>query len=223
MSARVGGAELAALEEQPARWARPGAASPTAAGTATKAESRSANSSVVAQRRDAPRARPGPTCWAARRWRARCRRRRAGTPSRGRRSRGTTRCPWAAARPAACSRTTVICTAARANTAGQRRPRDASARRDAPLGRGAERNPEPRAAPGAGRGAGRAPPTSTPTASAMIGRRQPRGEHEDRDDHGDVEHGGPERRGEEAVMGVERAHGERGQPHEEQVREHARG
>ena len=38
-------------------------------------------------------------------------------------------------------------------------------------------------------------------------------------DHADVEHGGPERRREEAPLGVEHAHGEGAEADQEQVRE----
>ena len=44
-----------------------------------------------------------------------------------------------------------------------------------------------------------------------------------RDDHRDVQDRGAERGGEEAVVGVERAHRERGQPHEDEVRKQGAG
>ena len=42
-------------------------------------------------------------------------------------------------------------------------------------------------------------------------------------DHADVRHGGPQRRGEEAVLGVQRAHRQRRQAHQHEVREHHPG
>ncbi len=48
-------------------------------------------------------------------------------------------------------------------------------------------------------------------------------EPEHGDDHRDVQDGGSERRREEAVMGVQHAHGQRGEPDQEQVREHHSG
>ena len=116
---------------------------------------------------------------------------------------------------------TVICTAARPNTAGQRRRAMRATAGCRHSAEGAHGTPSRRSS-GAGRGAGR--------ARRPARRRRGRGsgleaadESQHREDHREVEHGGPDRRGEEPVVGVERAHRERGQTHEEQVREHERG
>ena len=64
------------------------------------------------------------------------------------------------------------------------------------------------------------PPTSTPTASATIGGSMRGAEQQHGGDHPDVEHRGTERRREEAAVRVERAHRERGEADQHQVREH---
>ena len=99
---RLGRAECAALEQQPHDRLRE-RHEPDGGGHGDERgePERKRRASTAAPR--AHRARPGSTCSAGRRWRARCRRRRAGTPSRGPRSRDTTRFRCARATRSACS------------------------------------------------------------------------------------------------------------------------
>ena len=60
-------------------------------------------------------------------------------------------------------------------------------------------------------------------AEGQDGRAHPRAEPEHGADHRDVQDGRGERGGEEAVMRVQHAHRQRGEPHEEQVRETSGG
>ena len=64
---------------------------------------------------------------------------------------------------------------------------------------------------------------STPTRERQDGRAHARAEPEHGGDHRDVQDGRRERRREEALMRVQRAHRERGEPDEEQIGEHQRG